>query len=42
MESKVIEVLCDKFKSAKKSATEILGYANALKTDDQTNPCTFQ
>jgi hypothetical protein len=33
MESKVIEILCDKFKSAKKAANEILNYANELKTD---------
>ena len=30
MESKVIEVLCDKFKSSKLHASEILGYANAI------------
>ena len=34
MESKVIEALCDKFKSAKKGANEILGYANELKVED--------
>ena len=33
MESKVIEILWDKFKAAKKSATEILQYSNDLKTD---------
>ena len=34
MESKVIEILCEKFKSAKKSATEILGYANEIKVEE--------
>lgn len=34
MESKVIEILCDKFKAGKKSATEVLGYANEIKIDE--------